>query len=31
MDVMEQAGELDKRAPYEKIVDNTFANKATGK
>lgn len=28
MDIMEQAGELTKRAPFEKIVDNSFANKA---
>lgn len=28
MEVMEIANELDKRAPYDKIVDNTFANKA---
>lgn len=26
--IMELAGELDKRAPYEKIVDNSFALKA---
>ena len=28
MDVMEEAGELDKRAPFSVIVDNRFANKA---
>ena len=28
MDVMEEAGELDKRAPFNVIVDNSFANKA---
>lgn len=27
MDVMEEAGELDKRAPFNKIVDNTYADK----
>lgn len=27
-DVMEMAGELDKRAPYEKLVTNSFADKA---
>lgn len=27
MDVMEEAGELDKRAPYDKIVDNTYVEK----
>lgn len=26
-DIMEEAGELDKRAPFDKIVNNTFANK----
>lgn len=26
-DIMEEAGELAKRAPYEKIVNNTFADK----
>lgn len=26
-DIMEEAGELDKRAPFDKIVDNSFANK----
>jgi NitT/TauT family transport system substrate-binding protein len=26
--VMEMAGELDKRAPYEKLVDNSFAEQA---
>jgi len=26
-DIMEEAGELEKRAPYEKIVNNTFAEK----
>lgn len=26
-DIMEEAGELDKRAPFDKIVDNTYANK----
>lgn len=25
MDIMEEAGELDKRAPYDKLVDNRFA------
>ena len=24
-EVMEQAGELDQRAPHDKIVDNSFA------
>lgn len=28
MEVMELANELDKRAPYENIVNNSFANKA---
>jgi NitT/TauT family transport system substrate-binding protein len=28
MDVMEEAGELDKRAPYDKIVNTVFAKKA---
>lgn len=28
MEVMELANELDKRAPYDKIVTNTFANEA---
>lgn len=27
-DVMTEAGELDKQAPYEKIIDNSFAEKA---
>lgn len=29
-DVMQQAGELENRAPYEKIIDNSFAEKAAG-
>lgn len=28
MDVMEEAGELDKRAPYDKIVDTSFAKES---
>lgn len=28
MDVMEEANELDTRAPYDKIVNNTFANES---
>ena len=28
MDVMALAGQLDKRADFDKIVDNTFAEKA---
>lgn len=28
MDIMEEANELDKRAPFAKIVNNTYANKA---
>lgn len=31
MDIMERAGELDKRAPYEKIVNTEFAEKAMKK
>jgi NitT/TauT family transport system substrate-binding protein len=31
MDIMELAGELDKRAPYEKIVTTKFAEKAMEK
>ena len=31
MDVMELAGELDKRAPYEAIVTTTFAEESMGK
>ena len=27
-EVMEQAGELDQRAPHDKIVDNSFAQEA---
>jgi len=30
-EVMRSAGELDKEAPYEKLVDNTFAKKAMEK
>jgi NitT/TauT family transport system substrate-binding protein len=26
-DIMEEAGELDVRAPFDKIVNNTFADK----
>ena len=26
-DIMEEAGELNKRAPFDKIVNNSFANK----
>ena len=29
-DVMTAAGELETRAPYEKIVDNTFAEDVVG-
>lgn len=28
MNVMEEANELDKKAPYEKIVDTSFANES---
>jgi NitT/TauT family transport system substrate-binding protein len=28
--VMQQAGELSKTAPFEKVVNNTFAQKAIG-
>jgi len=28
MDIMEEANELETRAPFSKLVDNTFANKA---
>jgi NitT/TauT family transport system substrate-binding protein len=28
MDVMQLAGELDTRAPYDKLIDNTYATKA---
>lgn len=28
MDVMKQANELDKKAPYEKIVNTTFATES---
>lgn len=31
MDIMELAGELDKRAPYEKVVNTEFAEKAMKK
>jgi len=31
MDIMEMAGELDKRAPYDKIVNTEFAEKAIKK
>ena len=27
LDIMEQAGELDERAPYEAIINNEIANK----
>ena len=29
--VMEEAGELDKRAPYDKIINNKFAENAINK
>lgn len=29
MDIMEEAKELDKRAPFDKLVNNTFAEKVT--
>ena len=29
MEVMEEAGELETRAPYDLLVDNTFANKVS--
>lgn len=28
MNVMKEANELDKKAPYEKIVDTSFANES---
>ena len=28
MEIIELAGELDKRAPYDKVVTTTFAKKA---
>ena len=31
MDIIEQAGELDKRAPYDKIVTTKFAEEAMKK
>ncbi len=30
-EVIQKAGELDKPAPFDKLINNTFANKATGK
>ena len=29
LDIMQQAGELDARAPYEKVINNTIAEKVT--
>lgn len=29
LDIMEQAGELDARAPYEKVINNEIANRVT--
>ena len=28
-EIMEQAGELDERVPFDKVVDNSFGEKVT--
>ena len=30
LDIMEQAGELDARAPYEQVINNSIAEKIVG-